>query len=31
VVITADRRFQRLVEPHPSLAARVVHLDQIER
>ena len=30
LVITADRRFQRLVGLPPSLAARVVHLDQIE-
>ena len=29
-VMTADRRFWRLVEPHASLAGRVVHLDQIE-
>ena len=29
-VVTADRRFRRLVEPHATLAARVVHLDQIE-
>lgn len=30
VVVTADRRFRRLVEPHATLATRVVHLDQIE-
>ena len=29
-VITADRRFRQLVEPHAALAARVVHLDEIE-
>jgi predicted nucleic acid-binding protein len=29
-VVTADRRFRRLVEPHATLAARVVHLDQLE-
>ena len=29
-VVTADRRFRRLVEPHAMLAARVVHLDQLE-
>jgi predicted nucleic acid-binding protein len=29
-VITADRRFRQLVAPHAALAARVVHLDEIE-
>jgi predicted nucleic acid-binding protein len=29
-VVTADQRFRRLVEPHATLAARVVHLDKLE-
>jgi predicted nucleic acid-binding protein len=30
VMVTADRRFWKLVEPHATLATRVVRLDQIE-
>jgi predicted nucleic acid-binding protein len=30
VMVTADRRFQRLIEPHTTLAGRVVPLDEIE-
>ncbi len=29
VVVTADRRFRRSVEAHPSLASHVVHLDEV--
>lgn len=29
-VVTADRRFRQLVEPHATLAGRVVHLDEVE-
>jgi predicted nucleic acid-binding protein len=29
VIVTADRRFRGLVEPYPSLAAHVMHLDQL--